>query len=202
MKTITRGDFIVKGSVFAVSVAMLGCRHPVVSGHTPDCQTSADILGPFYRADAPARSDMRMSGDLGAALIVEGAVYSEDCVTALSGALIEVWQADGTGTYDTDSTDFHYRASLTAGDDGGYAFNTNLPGKYLNGDQFRPSHIHFRVSADGHQTLVSQVYFENDTDIAADPWASSPEAESRILTVTDLESGEKQVNFDIYLILA
>ena len=202
MNTITRGDFIRKGSVFAVSVALLGCRHPVVSGHTPECQTTDDILGPFYRVDAPIRTDMRVAGDLGAALIVEGTVYSDDCVTPLSGALVEVWQADGTGAYDTASSDFRYRASLVSGEDGAYAFNTNLPGKYLNGSQFRPSHIHFQVTAEGYRTLFSQVYFEGDSDIAADPWASSAAAEARILTVTELDSGELLVNFDIYLVLA
>ncbi len=176
MNTITRSAFIRQGSVFAVSVALLGCRHLVASGHTSQCQTSADAMGPFYRAGAPLRADMRLAGDLGAPLNVQGIVYSDDCITPLSGALVEVWQADGTGAYDNGSADFRYRASLDSGENGGYAFSTNVPGKYLTGSQFRPSHIHFRVSADGHQTLVSQVYYENDTDISADPWASSPEA--------------------------
>ena len=202
MNTITRSAFIRQGSVFAVSVALLGCRHPVMSGHTSECQTSADALGPFYRAGAPFRADMRVAEDLGALLNVEGIVYSDDCVTPLSGALVEVWQADGAGVYDNGSADFRYRASLNSGENGAYAFSTNLPGKYLNGDQFRPSHIHFRVTAEGHQSLVSQVYFENDTDIASDPSASSPEAEARILPITELANGELQVNFDIYLVLA
>ena len=145
---------------------------------------------------------MRMAEDGGAPLVVAGTIYANNCVTPLPGASIDVWQADGDGNYDNDSEAYRFRSRLIAGEDGGYTFNTNLPGKYLNGGQLRPSHIHFRVTAESYRELISQIYFKDDPAIAADPWASSPGAELRILTVGELETGEKSVRFDIYLVPA
>ncbi|MCH7860034.1 MAG: hypothetical protein IID14_10130, partial [Candidatus Marinimicrobia bacterium] len=62
--------------------------------------TREDILGPFYRPNAPLRTDMRMAEDGGAPLVVAGTIYANNCVTPLPGASIDVWQADGDGNYD------------------------------------------------------------------------------------------------------
>ena len=51
-----------------------------------------------------------------------------------------------------------------------YEFETIHPGRYLNGSQLRPSHIHYRVSSPGHAELVTQLYFEGDPEIAGDPF--------------------------------
>ncbi len=202
MERFTRAEFLKRGSLLALSISVWGCDHLSPEEHTSECLTADDILGPFYRADAPFRTDMRMAEDGGAPLVVTGTVYGDDCITPLPGTTIDVWQADGAGNYDNDSDAYRFRSRLIAGADGGYTFNTNLPGKYLNGSQLRPSHIHFWVTADSHRELISQVYFRDDPEIAADPWASSPDAELRILPVEELETGEKSVRFDIYLLPA
>ena len=202
MDRFTRAEFLHRGSLLALSISVLGCNHLAPEEHTSECLTTDDILGPFYRADAPHRTDMRMAGDAGSPLVVTGSVYADDCITPLSGTQIDVWQADGAGGYDNDSEAYRFRSRLNAGEDGEYTFKTNIPGKYLNGSQLRPSHIHFRVTVDSYRELISQVYFKDDPEIAADPWASSPDAELRILPVEELETGEKSVRFDIYLVPA
>lgn len=95
---------------------------------------------------------------------------------------------------------FFHRAKWFTNKNGEYSFKTILPGKYLNGKEYRPAHIHFRVTSDAYKELVSQIYFKGDPHIQVDPWSSKKEAELRILPIY-LESvdGKLTVNFDIYL---
>jgi catechol 1,2-dioxygenase len=83
---------------------------------------------------------------------------------------------------------------------GVYSFTTILPGKYLNGELYRPAHIHFRVTAPGYREIISQIYFKGDPHITEDPWASQPKAEHRILSVVpeDIHGG-LAVNFDVFM---
>ncbi|HRE91695.1 MAG TPA: hypothetical protein PK095_21435 [Myxococcota bacterium] len=118
--------------------------------------TQPDALGPFYEEDAP--STTHLSGTLpGAPLAMSGQVLDTDC-RPIAGALVEVWQADEDGDYHDDLL----RASLTADNDGRFAFTTIMPGRYLQATGLRPAHLHYRVSAQGFRTLVTQIYFEGD----------------------------------------
>ncbi|NUO53667.1 MAG: protocatechuate 3,4-dioxygenase subunit beta, partial [Polyangiaceae bacterium] len=54
--------------------------------------------------------------------------------------------------------------------DGHYSFVTIKPGWYLNGDQFRPAHIHYKVSHNDGVALTTQLYFEGDPYIPIDPF--------------------------------
>ena len=73
-----------------------------------------------------------------------------------------------------------------------------MPGRYLNGNQYRPSHIHFRVTAPDHVELVTQLYFQGDPYIPIDPWANDPDAVLRILPFVE-ENGVKILTFEIIL---
>lgn len=157
--------------------------------------TTSDILGPFYRANAPFRSNMQIVGDPGTPLIYKGTVYDLNC-NPLPNALIEVWQANDAGVYDNSSPDFEYRASLYSDALGQYEFTSIHAGPYLNGSQYRPSHIHFRVTAPGIAELITQLYFVGDPYIAADPWASDPDAALRIVPINNV-SGTDTAIFDI-----
>lgn len=53
--------------------------------------TESEILGPFYRFDAPFRTRLAGPDEPGDRLMVSGTVYSSDCRTPLRGTLIEVW---------------------------------------------------------------------------------------------------------------
>ncbi len=197
-----RRNFIKLGTAYAVSFSFLGisasCEGSGVGG--TDCETTADILGPYYRADSPIRTDLRIPGDEGAPIIVQGRVYSgSDCTNPIEGAIVEVWHCDDAGAYDNTSNDFKYRGQYETGTAGFYFFQTILPGRYLNGATFRPSHIHFRITAPEHNELVSQIYFKDDPYIESDPWASSETAELRVLEMQTGEEGVNYVTFDIYL---
>lgn len=204
---MNRREFVVNSSwlAFGVSASVLltACKddEPVIQPTTtnnPTCNTTTeDILGPYYRAGSPERNSLRITNDPGQNLKIEGIVKDVKC-NSIANAKVEVWHANHAGEYDNDSSEFKYRGQVTTPENGSYYFDTILPGKYLNGADFRPSHIHFRITAPGYKELVSQVYFENDTHIPKDPWASDPNAKLRILEMKQ-ENGVVLVNFDIIL---
>ena len=200
-KLFGRRQFIRNSTLVAVSISLPGlvsCEDKSeILPDEKDCATSADILGPFYKAGAPFREEIIPLGDTGVPLLIEGKVFT-DCDTVLGDAVVEIWNADNEGEYDT-SEEFRFRGRYKTGADGIYHFKTIIPGRYLNGSTFRPSHIHFRITAPGHQELVSQIYFKDDPFIASDPWAGSSNAAERILAVGQDENGTDTVNFNIYL---
>jgi catechol 1,2-dioxygenase len=150
--------------------------------------TESDILGPFYRFGAPVRARLAGPDEAGDRLVLTGTVFSSDCRTPLPGALIEVWQANNDGLYDTnkpgnftETTTFHLRGMLQTNEKGQYEIETILPGRYpippnLPGLEkyaglTRPAHIHFRVMESLHIPVTTQLYFKGDPFIAKDPWA-------------------------------
>jgi len=196
-----RRKFIFATGLTAISINTFG--NVVKSGEESfigDCETTNDILGPFYRADAPFRSDLTFSGLEGSPINLTGTVFGDDCVSPLPNALVEIWQCNPDGDYDNHSDKFHLRGKMQTDDKGQYAFKTVLPGKYLNAGQYRPAHIHFRVSAPNCKELISQIYFQGDPHIPDDPWASQEKALRRILPVSIEEGSEKTfVAFDVFL---
>jgi protocatechuate 3,4-dioxygenase beta subunit len=62
---------------------------------------------------------------------------------------LEFWQVGPDGQYD----DAH-RATLYSDAEGAYSFEGNFPPGYGG----RPSHIHIRVTAEGHKVLITQYY--------------------------------------------
>lgn len=143
-----------------------------------DCLTSSDILGPYYKPNAPYINDL--SGqDTGSKLYISGTVFASDCISPLPNVTLEVWQADGQAQYH----DNGFRAKIMTDKDGQYAFKTVLPGKYLNGSYYRPRHVHYKVSVEGIEYLTTQIYFQGDPSITQDPWASDPGAQQRIISL-------------------
>lgn len=167
---------------------------------TGDCETTNDILGPFCRENAPLRNKLIDKNMKGQQILIKGKVYGSDSSTPLQNAKVEIWHCSNKGEYDNTSGDFQYRAQWNTDENGFYSFETLLPGKYLNGGQFRPAHIHFRVSVKGQNELISQLYFKGDPHIDKDPWAKKKFAENRILPIImENTMGNLVVNFDIYL---
>jgi protocatechuate 3,4-dioxygenase beta subunit len=154
----TRRKFVVAGAAILAAPAAFAQQCRV---------TPRDALGPFYVKGAPAQADLCASGSGGGQkLTVTGRVLGAPDCAPLAGALVEVWQADSRGDYTQvgakqDDAGCLLRASLKTGADGRYTFRTVLPGEYPG----RPRHIHYRVSAKGHVTLVTQLYFARERGI-------------------------------------
>jgi len=125
--------------------------------------TPPEVLGPFYKKGAPDTPVLRGPGDPGFPLHVSGRV----CNTRgdlVEGARIDVWHADYYGKYDVQG--YRYRAKVSPDARGEYAVETIMPGHYPD----RPAqHIHYLISAPGHKTLVTQVYFATDPYFEGNP---------------------------------
>jgi catechol 1,2-dioxygenase len=163
------------------------------------CATTNDILGPFYRANAPERTDLTFEGLEGSVVEIKGKIFAEDCTSVVKDALVEIWHCNTEGEYDNETDQYLHRGVQTTDANGEYSFKTILPGKYLNGRLYRPAHIHFRITSPTSKELVSQLYFMGDPHITEDPWASQEKAAARIRPVV-LEDvkGNLVVNFDVY----
>lgn len=196
-----RKEFLISSALTAFSMSAFGSIIRQVNGtFKGDCETTNDILGPFYRAEAPLRGDLTFDGLAGNRISLQGQVFGDDCVTPLRDAMVEIWHCDTAGEYDNETAAFRHRGRLITNEKGEYAFTTIIPGKYLNGRLYRPSHIHYRVTHNHHQELISQIYFQGDPHITTDPWASDPKAEHRILPIKPTDThGSLTVLFDIYL---
>ena len=132
------------------------------------CQATDDnIEGPFYKADAPHRSVLVTPGDPGERLEITGSVLSTDC-RPLNGAELDIWQADASGAYDLRG--FRFRGRLQTREDGAFAIQTVVPGRYLNGNRYRPAHIHVKLRAPGRRVLTTQLYFPGDPYNNGDPF--------------------------------
>jgi protocatechuate 3,4-dioxygenase beta subunit len=131
-------------TVLILSGGILFLLGPVSGSWAATCTpTEPDMLGPFYKPDAPVRSSV------GKGHVLKGVVRSSADCSPIPGAVLELWLAGPDGEYD----DAH-RATIIAEASGAYRFESSVPPTYYG----RPPHIHLRVSAKGFKTLVTQHY--------------------------------------------
>lgn len=193
-----RRTFIKNTSLFAIAISTTGFIRFDGNHYVGDCETTSDILGPFYRPDSPIRNNLTIIGDSGEAIELSGKIYHKDCSTPYKKAKIELWHCDAKGVYDNSSDQYRYRGTSFSDENGNYSFKTILPVPYdIGNGNFRPAHFHMMISAGGYQSLVTQLYFTGDTNIPKDESASSPTAMKRILNIENLKNGTKKVIFNI-----
>lgn len=131
---------------------------------TPGCgaATPRQTEGPFFTPKAPLKRDLREPGMLGETLRLEGRVMDPRC-RALSGAKVEIWQADQNGEYDRQG--FRLRGHVMANADGVWRMDTIQPGLYPG----RTRHLHVKVYATPTaRPLTTQLYFPNEPGNARD----------------------------------
>lgn len=161
-----------------------------------DCETTTDILGPFYRPNSPMRNNLVVEGMPGKLVELSGIVRHKDCTTPYKNAKIELWHCSAEEVYDNHSDEYIYRGTTYCDENGKYSFQTQMPVPYDVGDgTIRPAHFHMMVSAPGYQSLVTQIYFTGDPYIEKDATASLNEAKNRILDVGE-ENGMLKVFFE------
>lgn len=127
----------------------------VASPFTAHGQVAPTPQTPEAQADAPETVNLWQPGDPGQPLRINGWVRSTNG-KPIVGAILTVWQADGTGTYHDD----RYRASLRTGKDGKYRFNTVLPGQY-----YSAKHIHVVVTHADYEPVETRILFKGDPNL-------------------------------------
>jgi protocatechuate 3,4-dioxygenase beta subunit len=146
------------------------------AGYANILPTPRQTMGPFYPRRKPSDSDTdltQINGHTGKAqgqvIEVSGRVLSLKG-KPLSGAVVEIWQADSNGRYhhpfDTNSEkrdeNFQGYGAVKLGADGLYRFRTIRPRYYDTGAGVRTPHIHFRVINGQGAELVTQMYFPGE----------------------------------------
>jgi protocatechuate 3,4-dioxygenase beta subunit len=155
------------------------------------CAATADnIEGPYYKPGAPHRATLVAAKDPGERLALGGTIVGADCQPI--AAELDLWHADAAGGYDMAGCKF--RATLAVGADGQWHVDTIVPGRYLNGDRYRPAHIHAKLRAPGHRELTTQLYFAGDPYNDGDHWIVPS-----LIMPTTVADGVRRARFDFVL---
>ena len=169
-----RQEFILLSDVLGLSMLTVAINEPKTPG-----ATEATVFGPFFVDGAP---EVPLGGDLargaaGTPCHVSGHVLSTDG-TPLSDVRVDVWGADEDGFYDVQYPGERSagRGWQRTGPDGGFRFWTVLPTPYpiphdgpvgdlltaAGRGPMRPAHLHFKVAAPGHRTLITHIFVAGD----------------------------------------
>ena len=195
-----RRTFIRTGTLSAISIAAVGSIRWNGKNFVGSNPTTTDILGPFYRPGAPLRSSIIPEGITGPPVVLRGKVSMLNSGKPVADALVEIWQCDPDEVYDNTSDEFRFRGATRTDKNGHYHFTTLMPVPYeASKDNWRPAHIHMRVSGNQSQDIITQIYFEGDPHLDEDSSSKSPDAISRILPVKTGKNGEKEIVFDVVL---
>jgi len=170
-----RQEFILLSDTLGVSMLTIG-----INNKKPEGATEATIFGPFHVENAPVfqNGDDLANGAPGEPCFVEGRVRSVDG-KPIPNAHLDVWQADEDGFYDVQYENLDAmrgRGQLHADEEGHFHFRTVRPEPYpipgdgpvgemmaaANRSLMRASHIHFRVSAPGYETVTTHIFKEGD----------------------------------------
>jgi hydroxyquinol 1,2-dioxygenase len=165
---------------FVLASDVLGLSSLVDMLHSSPEATSSSVLGPFHVSGAPP---LEMGGDMkrdfsGPVLLAEGVIRDTDG-KPIAGASLDIWQTAPNGLYasqDEEQDKFSFHGLMTVGEDGRYAFTTVKPVEYTVptdgpvGDilracgrhPWRPSHLHYIVTAPGYKSLVTEIFPDDD----------------------------------------
>ena len=177
-----RQEFILLSDVLGASMLV-----DAIATRRPDGATENTVLGPFHVEGAPeyemGASITKAGGE--ETCLFEGTVTDLDG-RPVEGARIDVWSDNEDGFYDVQQPDvqpaFNNRGIFTTGPDGRYAFRGIRPVSYpipddgpvgqllgrLGRHPYRPAHMHFIVSADGYQTVITHTFVDGDEYLTSD----------------------------------
>lgn len=194
-----RQEFILLSDVLGVSmlVEMLG------QGTTAGV-TEPTVFGPFHVDGAPPRplGSSVVDTDLGGETLTVHGTVRDPAGAPIAGACLDVWQTAPNGLYDVQDPGqpaMNLRGVFTTGDDGSYSFETVRPSAYpIPGDgpvgallratgrhNWRPGHIHFLITAPGHEPVITHVF-----DAASDYLDSDAVFGVRPSLIVDMDGGE------------
>ena len=205
----SRRSFLKNTALGTLGLSMaskLSAKSPISETPLTMCNiTTQDYYGegPFYTDNPPMIDKHQLVSDSepGTRMIISGRVMNLDCSEFIPNAVVDVWHADHEGGYD--NVGFNFRGYTLTNAQGFYLFETIKPGKYLNGGQFRPSHIHYKITPPGFPQLTTQLYFEGDEDIPGDAAASITsgnfDASSRIIPLEANSDDVLEGIFDIII---
>ncbi|HLY71900.1 MAG TPA: hypothetical protein VKR53_19335, partial [Puia sp.] len=161
-----RSAFIKNSALCVIAVSTYGFIRFDGDHYVADCETTSDILGPFYRPGSPVRNKIALHTEPGDLVELTGTIRHTDCRTPYKNAKIELWHCNAEGEYDNTSPEFRYRATTFSDENGHYSFITNLPVPYADAPKhMRPAHFHLMITPGEYQPFITQLYFAGDSYI-------------------------------------
>ncbi|KAH8663227.1 Intradiol ring-cleavage dioxygenase [Ilyonectria robusta] len=173
--TNLRQEFVLLSDVLGLSLLVDSMDHP-----KPPESTVGTLLGPFHTDDAnPVAHGTQISNDADGEQLLVLCTVKDTQGKPIQGVVIDVWETDSTGQYDTqynDRTGPDGRALLKTDAEGIFWFNGIVPVPYpipgdgpvgkllkrLNRHNMRPGHMHFKFDKDGYDPLITALYLRGD----------------------------------------
>lgn len=178
----TRQEFILLSDALGVSMLVDAINH-----RAPEGATESTVFGPFHVEGAPELPmGTCISADgKGEICLYQGRVLDLDG-RPIKNALVDVWSDNSDGFYDVQQPDlqpkWNNRGVFRTGPDGTYAFRGIKPVSYpipddgpvgqmlaaLGRHPWRPAHMHFRITAPGHERLITHIFVGGDSYLGSD----------------------------------
>ncbi len=178
-------------------------------------ETAKQAEGPFYPDQLPldTDNDLLLLNDsatpaLGEVTHLTGRILSRSG-QPIRNAVVEIWQADQTGTYihtrsrrEKMDKNFQGFGRFLTSSTGEYYFRCIKPTEYVG----RAPHIHFAIVQNGERILTTQLYIKGDPRNEKDflfREAKTAEAKATLVTefkpIPDSKAGELAANWDVVL---
>jgi len=167
-----RQEFILLSDTLGFSMLV-----DAINNRRPPGATENTVFGPFHVEGAPLRrmGECISLDDKGEKCLYEGKVIDLDG-NPIDGACIDVWSDNADGFYDVQQLDiqpkWNNRGIFITGPDGAYRFIGIKPVPYpipndgpvgqmlgsLGRHPYRPPHMHYLITAEGYQKLVTHTF--------------------------------------------
>jgi hydroxyquinol 1,2-dioxygenase len=177
-----RSEFMIFSDALGLSMLTVTQDYP-----KPAHATEATLVGPFLLENAPkfAMGTDISGGAAGTPMHAQGVIRDTEG-QPVAHTVIDVWHSDDRGLYDVqddlEKNGAWARAELTTDADGRYHFWSVLPVDYpipqdgtairmlraTTNRTMRPAHLHFRLQAPGHRTLVTHIFDKNSEHLNSD----------------------------------
>ena len=177
-----RQEFILLSDILGLSMLV-----DAMNNRRPIGATENTVFGPFHVDDAPIRAmgdNISLDGK-GESCLFDGKVLDLHG-NPIKGARVDVWSDNADGFYDVQQPGIqpkgNNRGVFITGQDGSYSFVGIKPVSYpipddgpvgkilgkLGRHPYRPAHMHFLVTADGFQKLVTHTFVGDDAYLESD----------------------------------
>ncbi len=177
-----RQEFILLSDTLGVSMLVDAISHRRAPGATENT-----VFGPFHVINSPIRQmgdNISLDGK-GQSCLYQGRILDLQG-KPITGAVLDVWSDNEDGFYDVQQPgqqpQWNNRGRFITGVDGRYSFRGIKPVSYpipddgpvgqmlaqLGRHPWRPAHMHFLITAEGYQRVVTHTFVAEDEYLTSD----------------------------------
>lgn len=176
----------------SLGVSSLVC---LLNNGTDESETTHNLLGPFWRMHSPRveNGGSLLRGPTEGTPMHVNARVIDTAGDPVADAVVDIWHCAPTGFYENQlearsgqygdpQVDMNLRGKFTTDANGEFSFWSVKPVGYpipvdgvvgqllaaQNRHPMRPAHIHALAFKEGYKTLISQVYSDDDVNLATD----------------------------------